>query len=237
MGKGNNQSKFPWLEKSSPVLVRESGEEIPLKDALADPSLRKEVEKLLNYKPRDDQWIPTGFELGRLIPWNLLVQVSRMPDGSKSIIGLRIEPWDEYEGSLFDQRITRTLLSNLPLSAWLHDASAQKSLFEDNDPDAWLGHLVDRNIESEASERESRRSARVAEVGEDQVKLEEVVQAYKTARGNLSGPPVRQQVADALGVCVRTVDRRLRKARASGLLERYPGRQGKYGNTQGGTDA
>lgn len=237
MSKENKRSNKPWLEKSSPVFVDASGRQIPLEEALSDPLQRKKVEDLFGHRPRSDEWLPIDFVPGRLTPWELLVQVSRMPDGSRSIIGLRIEPRDDYEGSLFDQRITGTVLSSLPLSAWLHDASAQKSLFEDNDPNAWLGHLVDRNMELDESDKERRRSERVSEVGEDQVKLEEVVQAYKSARGNPSGTPVRQQVADALGVCVRTVDRRLKKARASGLLERYPGRQGKYGTTQGGSYA
>ena len=147
MSKENKRTNKQWLENSSPVWVDESGRQIPLEEALSDPQQRKKVENLLGHRPRSDDWLPIDFVPGRLTPWELLVQVSRMPDGSKSIIGLRIEPRDDYEGSLFDQRITRTLLSSLPLSAWIHDATAQKSLFDDNDPYAWLGHLVDRNTE------------------------------------------------------------------------------------------
>ena len=204
--------------------------DIPMKDALRDPELRQAVEGLLRAPLIKEGWILEDRPLDGFEPWIVQVRIAPMPDGSSAITGIRIEPRDDFEGSLFDQRVTSTTLRKVPLSVLRHEAIGWKKLLVEENPEGWVDSIVNKFESLTDLDRRTLREVRVEEVGEKQVQLEEVIEAYQYAGGNPAGGSRRQQVAKILGVCERTVDRRLMKARKAGLLERFPGRQGKHGS-------
>ena len=49
--------------------------------------------------------------------WDVEVRLGQMPDGTVAPIGLRIEPRDDYDGSIREQRITLERLRQFPIGA------------------------------------------------------------------------------------------------------------------------
>lgn len=65
-----------------------------------------------------EDWLPVGAGeevLPGWEPWNVEVRLGTLPDGTVAPIGLRVEPRDDYEGSLRDQRITLERLRQFPI--------------------------------------------------------------------------------------------------------------------------
>lgn len=65
-----------------------------------------------------EDWLPVGAGedvLPGWEPWNVEVRLGTLPDGTVAPIGLRLEPRDDYEGSLRDQRITLEHLRQFPI--------------------------------------------------------------------------------------------------------------------------
>lgn len=160
-------------------------------------------------------------------PWHVSVRVATMPDGSPAITGLVLDPRDDFEGSVREQRITAERLRRLPMRHILASALVQRAISQD------LGVEVVRRLDGEAfgaairDRNRERRLIREKEVGTDQERLEWAAQVYEWTVSVGQAP--RPAVANALGVSVRTVDRLLAEARRRGLLTRYQGAQGKYG--------
>jgi len=148
--------------------------------------------------------------------WNVAVRVGRMPDGSLAITGLRIDPRDDYDGSIRDQRITAVRLRSLPLGYLLSDAAAKNALLRGDDYEAFRAF----NQESLIAEVRHRIAEAIADrakdVGREQARLEMVAVVYRNALA--ANEPLRASVADALNVSLTTVDRLLARARRNGLL-------------------
>ena len=59
--------------------------------------------------PEDDRVVP-GWAA-----WEIHVRLATMPDGSVATVGLRIQPRDDYDGTIRDQRITLQRLRRFPI--------------------------------------------------------------------------------------------------------------------------
>jgi len=176
--------------------------------------------------------------------WTVSVKVGRMPDGTIAPIGLRIEPRDDYDGSLKDQRITLEKLRRFPIG--VATAAAKQAIFgptihSDLDYQVEvLREAVDRHnefsadLKVEMKERDDAEyQARIEEVGPKIARLERIAWFYRVfqARPLPDDGGVRQALSKSFGVSTTTVDRLLRDARDLGILERYDGKQGKHGKT------
>lgn len=194
-----------------------------------------------------DKWVTIpadGTPLPEWGGWTISVQLAAMPDGTVAPIGLHITPRDDYDGSRRDQRLTTEKMRRFPLG-YVTDAAktqvltdpTEKVLAEHDAAIAAAALAADRAQERSArlKKKVERRdaeqyAARVAEVGEKQARLERVAMLYRAAqyRPLGTGGP-RKEVADALGLSPRTVDKLLAEARRTGVLEPYDGPQGKHG--------
>lgn len=166
-------------------------------------------------------------------PWQVGVRVQRMPDGELAITGLRIEPFDDFDGRLRDQQLTAAQLRTLPLRLLL-SVAARNEAFQEGDMDAFANHVLEGLGIVQAEADSARESDRAQVVGERQARLERVAALYLRVQGRpeVSGP--RKFIAESLGVSVGTVDRLLREARTKGILPPYDGAQGKHGKEKAG---
>lgn len=212
--------------------------DVPMDVALREPDLRAALLRTLAAPQHEDGWILEERPLNGFEAWKIQVKVAQMPDGSSAITGLRMEPREDFEGSLFNQRITSATLRRIPLTLLQHEAAQWIALLVAADPQSWFASMLDTHQAQKdhvhellAEETQHQHDQRAKEVGMQFTELEEVAREYLRAQSD-NVRAVRKRVAQRLGVCERTVDRRVRKAREAGLLPKYHGRQGKYGTKE-----
>jgi hypothetical protein len=174
------------------------------------------------------EWAYIDGELPGWEPWQVGARVRRMPDGEMALIGLRIEPLDDFEGGLREQQITAAQLRSLPIRFLLSQAAIQEA-FKTGDLTDFAELVLDGWAIAQDEMDDTRERDRAEVVGERQARLERVAALYQRARAlpRRGGP--RRAIASALGVSVGTVDRLLREARAKGILAPYDGNQGRHG--------
>lgn len=200
-----------------------------------DPELGESVRAVLR-RPEisDDGWLRLVKPFAYWEAWGLQVKVSEMPDGSRAVTGIRIEPREDYDGSVREQKITAANLRRLPLpyllNQWILWASIANESSDVAIKDAVVNSHVAMNSYLDNEEFEERKR----QVGRERARLEQVAAVYSEALAtNPPGGP-RKHVARELHVSTRTVDRLLKKARQAGVLPPYDGRQGKHGKEREG---
>ena len=173
-------------------------------------------------------------DLPGLEPWTIHVLLGPMPDGTMAPIGLRIDPRDDYDGSLRDQRVKQQMLRSFPIGpitsaaiADLPEADYGAQLAARADALMLQADVLRGRMRDDATEVEARITR---EIGPRKARLVIASGHYRVALETGAASP-RRYVAEQMGVSPTTVDRLLRDARKEGFLERYAGGQGKHGES------
>ncbi len=189
----------------------------------------------------DGDWVGYKVPLRGWEPWTVLARVEAMPDGTVALVGLRIEPRDDYDGSMYDQQLTATQLRSLPVGALKHFAAAwfyvRSQLSPDEAREPFHLHLEASHAQLQSSlldeylaTVEEGVAMRKQRGSVTEAHLFEVSALYKLAE-RLGESNIRLFVAEHAGMSIRTVDRRLADARRTGLLPPYRHAQGKHGKS------
>jgi len=161
-------------------------------------------------------------------PWSVGVKIQEMPDGQLAIIGIRVEPHDEYDGKMRDQKLSTAKMRTLPLRILLAQAAVNFAVMNADDRD--LESKVHEQLRAlDEYEIDRAFELSVKENGPEMARLERVANLYRNAQRwpGYGGP--RDQIAEALGVSKVTVDRQLQESRKQGFLVAFDGKQGKHG--------
>lgn len=194
---------------------------------------------------------PPGYDA-----WKVRVRLGTMPDGSTQLIGLQLDPRDDYDGSIRNQRITSRRLGNFPVRYASIEAAYQRlqhdieGINTDGDEFAALpakrrNELLQRKIalleqsqrlamSGKAAAEEQRihvkQEIRAVEVGTKTELLERIAALYAIGTDmHVDGGVRRYILSHFPNRSMGWVDKQIGKCRESGLIPPYEGAQGTYG--------